>query len=68
MKNSNPGVIPRNHRVEEALREADEKGDYSVMENLIRALSNPFAHRPDQKEYAALPPPSFCNYKTFCGT
>ena len=68
MKNSNPAVIPRNHRVEEALSAADEKGDYSVMDNLIGVLSKPFAHTADQKEYAKLPPPSFCNYKTFCGT
>jgi uncharacterized protein YdiU (UPF0061 family) len=68
MKNSNPAVIPRNHRVEEALIAADEEGDYSVMNNLINVLSKPFAHTPDQKEYEDLPPPSFCNYKTFCGT
>ena len=68
MKNSNPAVIPRNHRVEEALRTADENEDYSVMDKLISVLKNPFAHSADQKEYAELPPPSFCNYKTFCGT
>jgi len=38
------------------------------MNNLINVLSKPFAHTPDQKEYEDLPPPSFCNYKTFCGT
>ena len=68
MKNSNPAVIPRNHRVEEALRTADENEDYSVMDKLISVLKNPFAHSADQKEYAELPPPLFCNYKTFCGT
>ena len=68
MKNSNPAVIPRNHRVEEALRTADENEDYSVMDKLVSVLKRPFAHSADQKEYAELPPPSFCNYKTFCGT
>ena len=68
MKNSNPAVIPRNHRVEEVLRVADEKGDLSVMERLISVINKPFAHTADQKEYAELPPPSFCEYKTFCGT
>ncbi|MDD4089806.1 MAG: YdiU family protein [Tissierellia bacterium] len=68
MKNSNPAVIPRNHRVEEALRAADEKGDLSVMERLISVINKPFAQTADQKEYAELPPPSFCEYKTFCGT
>ena len=68
MRNSNPAVIPRNHRVEEALSAADEKGDYSVMERFLNVLSKPFAHTPEQAEYAELPPPSSCKYKTFCGT
>lgn len=67
MRKSNPAVIPRNHRVEEAL-EAAIKGDYSVMVRLINVLSKPFAHSPEQLEYANLPPASFCKYKTFCGT
>ena len=67
MKNSNPAVIPRNHRVEEALSAADN-GDFSVMNNLLKALSNPFEHSEFQKEYAKLPPKSQCNYRTYCGT
>lgn len=67
MQRSNPAVIPRNHRVEEALDAAEEK-DYSVMERLLSVLSRPFAHQPDQDEYAQLPPPSPIPYRTFCGT
>ena len=47
MKSSNPAVIPRNHRVEEAL-EAAEKGDYSVMDKLLDVLINPFEYSKDQ--------------------
>lgn len=68
MRDSNPAVIPRNHRVEEALDAAVKKGDYSVMERLIAALAVPFAHSPEQAEYSALPEPSACRYQTFCGT
>ena len=68
MKNFNPAVIPRNHRVEEALSAADEKGDYTVMESLLKVLSEPYAHTAEQAEYAELPPASSCKYKTFCGT
>ena len=68
MLNSNPAVIPRNHRVEEALNAAVEKGDYSVMERLLVVLSQPFAHSPEQKEYCTLPAPSSLPYRTFCGT
>jgi uncharacterized protein YdiU (UPF0061 family) len=68
MRSSNPAVIPRNHRVEEALEAAVEQGDYSVMERLLAALADPFAHSPEQEEYAKLPAPSSRPYRTFCGT
>lgn len=67
MRNSNPAVIPRNHRVEEAL-EAANNGDYSVMERLLEVLSNPYAYSPEQIEYTTLPEPSPRPYRTFCGT
>ncbi|MBB3907879.1 protein adenylyltransferase SelO [Anoxybacteroides rupiense] len=68
MRNSNPAIIPRNHRVEEALEAAVEHGDYSVMERLLYALSDPYAYSSEQNEYAQLPPPSDRPYRTFCGT
>lgn len=68
MKKSNPGVIPRNHRVEEALDAAVNEGDYSVMERLLGVLSNPYEHTEKQAEYCLLPAPSKRPYRTFCGT
>lgn len=68
MKSSNPAVIPRNHRVEEALEAAGKQGDYSVMERLLGVLSNPYAHSPEQEEYCTLPEESGLPYQTFCGT
>lgn len=67
MKSSNPAIIPRNHRVEEAL-EAAVNGDYSVMEKLNDVLSNPFEYSAKQDEYAKLPKKRNCAYRTFCGT
>ncbi|MFD9627341.1 protein adenylyltransferase SelO [Peribacillus muralis] len=67
MKSSNPAVIPRNYRVEEALEAAVEKGDYSVMERLLEVLSNPYEHSAKQAEYTTLPVAS-TPYRTFCGT
>lgn len=67
MMESNPAVIPRNHRVEEAL-EAAGKGDYTVMRKLLKILSRPYAHSSDQEEYCKLPAPSGRPYRTFCGT
>ncbi|MBU5441092.1 YdiU family protein [Paenibacillus sp. MSJ-34] len=68
MRSSNPALIPRNYRVEEALEAASERGDYSVMERLLHVLSNPYAHSPEQAEYSSPPAPSSRPYRTFCGT
>ncbi|MFD0696672.1 YdiU family protein [Paenibacillus sp. GCM10027628] len=68
MRSSNPALIPRNHRVEEALEAAVKQGDYSVMERLLDVLSSPFAHSPEQADYTKLPEQSTRPYRTFCGT
>jgi len=68
MKNSNPAVIPRNHRVEEALDAAVNHGDYTVMQQLLEVLSKPYAHCPQQEEYSKLPKITNRPYRTFCGT
>ncbi|MBY0754149.1 YdiU family protein [Clostridium sardiniense] len=68
MKNNNPAVIPRNHRVEEAIDAAVKDGDYSVMDRLLDALSKPYAYSKEQEYYSILPEPSNCKYKTYCGT
>jgi len=68
MRNSNPSIIPRNHRVEEALEAAEKHGNYNVMERLLDVLSNPYAYSNKQVEYSSPPPPSTQPYQTFCGT
>jgi serine/tyrosine/threonine adenylyltransferase len=66
MRSSNPAVIPRNHRVEEALQAATN-GDYHVMEKLLQVLSRPFDYSAELNEYCTLPT-SKQPYQTFCGT
>lgn len=68
MRDNNPAIIPRNHRVEEALEAAVKKDDYSVMKKFLNVLHNPYAYTPELDEYAKLPPPSTRPYRTFCGT
>ncbi|ASN06403.1 protein adenylyltransferase SelO [Virgibacillus necropolis] len=68
MKNANPAVIPRNHRVEAALEAAVKRGDYSLLERLMNVLSAPYAYSPDQEEFTKLPEPTNQPYRTFCGT
>lgn len=68
MKKSNPALIPRNHRVEEALEAAVQHGDYSVMEHLLEVIACPYAYSKEQRAYGILPEASDTPYRTFCGT
>ena len=67
MKSSNPYVIPRNHRVEEAL-EASERGDFTIFNNLLKVLKNPYEYSKEQEEYSKLPKRKNTCYRTYCGT
>ena len=64
---SNPAIIPRNHRVEEALAAA-AIGDMGPCEHLLAAVSRPFAPRPEDEPFRHGPPPGSGCYRTFCGT
>jgi serine/tyrosine/threonine adenylyltransferase len=68
MNRHNPAVIPRNHRVEEALEAAVERADFTVMEKLLDVLSQPYHKLPEQAGYQLPAPPSSEPYRTFCGT
>lgn len=68
MRDSNPGVIPRNHRVEEALESAVEREDNSVMEKLLEVLSNPYEHSQEQAYFCTIPAEPSQHYRTYCGT
>ena len=67
MESNNPWIIPRNHRVEEALKAADNK-DYTVMDSLLCATSYPYDYKKVNELYMNFPDPSSCAYKTYCGT
>jgi serine/tyrosine/threonine adenylyltransferase len=67
MRAVNPAVIPRNHRVEEALSAAEEHDDLSVLHRLLAALASPYEAGANSAPYQD-PPTDDCNYRTFCGT
>ena len=67
MRPANPVVIPRNHRVEEALAAAN-RGDFAVMSRLLEVLRAPFAETPQNEPYRDAPPAGDAPYRTFCGT
>jgi serine/tyrosine/threonine adenylyltransferase len=68
MRSSSPAVIPRNHRVEEALEAAVERGDLSVLKQLLDVLSKPYDDSTQHNDYCTLPAASDRPYRTFCGT
>jgi serine/tyrosine/threonine adenylyltransferase len=67
MRAHNPAIIPRNHRVEEALRAATLNNDLRPLHRLLAALGNPFEDRPEYAAYRE-PGPLDAGYQTFCGT
>ncbi len=67
MMTRNPAVIPRNHRVEEALAAAGN-GDMAVLERLLAAVAHPFDDDPAHAVFVDPPAPSDTPYRTFCGT
>ena len=67
MKSNNPIVIPRNHKVEEALAEAD-KGSLDKMKKLLAILKNPYNNQNNIQEYQTPAPSNNEKYQTFCGT
>ena len=67
MRKNNPIVIPRNHKVEEALTEAD-KGSLNKITRLLDILKDPYGNQSNIKEYQLPAPASKQKYQTFCGT
>ena len=67
MRAANPVRIPRNHRVEQAIR-AGYRGDFAPFHRLVDGLAAPCT---EQAEYADLetpPRPEEIVHETFCGT
>jgi uncharacterized protein YdiU (UPF0061 family) len=68
MRSSNPAVIPRNYRVEEALKAAEDDGNFKVMEQLLDVLASPYMRSHKLEEFCTPAPQSAVPYRTYCGT
>ncbi|WP_435259372.1 protein adenylyltransferase SelO [Thioclava sp. FR2] len=67
MRGVNPVVIPRNHKVEEALAAA-EAGDLGPFQALLAQVTRPFGAERGREAYVLPAPKGFGDYVTFCGT
>ena len=64
----NPAIIPRNHKVEEALEAAVERADYEPLKRLLAVISRPYDDTEDNADFRLSPSVGSCEYRTFCGT
>jgi uncharacterized protein YdiU (UPF0061 family) len=68
MRAANPAFIPRNHRIEEAIRAAASRGDFGPFERLVEVLARPFEEQAGAEDLAEPPAPEQRVTQTFCGT
>jgi uncharacterized protein YdiU (UPF0061 family) len=65
----NPNVIPRNHRVEEALAAASDDARLEPFERLLDAVRRPYDEAPELAAYAQPAAAAVtARYRTYCGT
>jgi serine/tyrosine/threonine adenylyltransferase len=67
MEAVNPALIPRNHRIEEAIAAA-VYGDFSFFHRLVDALATPYVEDPETAHLRVPPTPDERVTRTFCGT
>lgn len=68
MQQNNPVVIPRNHRVEEALDAVVNNHDLTLFNQLLQLLQQPYNVAADCKAYQNPPENGDGFYATYCGT
>ncbi|MDZ7641461.1 MAG: YdiU family protein [Desulfurivibrio sp.] len=68
MRALNPAVIPRNHRLEQAITRATEDNDLGDFTRLDQALEHPWEDDPERDQWLAPPKPAERVQRTFCGT
>jgi len=68
MNRVNPLFIPRNHRIQKAIDDAEIKDDFSQVHLLAKLYETPFTNQPDFMDYAQAPLQEERVTRTFCGT
>ena len=68
MKSANPIIIPRNHKIEEALKDAETKDDFSKLKDLLKFLETPYSFQEGINNFQEPAGIGYEEYRTFCGT
>lgn len=66
MQTTNPAYIPRNHNVEAALKQAQEKGDLTELNTLLEILHKPYNYKEMNSIFQTVE--NEAGYRTYCGT
>ena len=64
----NPIIIPRNHKVEQAIAKASLENDFTKVHRLLKALEKPFTETPEFVDLQKPAEPHEQVSATFCGT
>jgi uncharacterized protein YdiU (UPF0061 family) len=67
MRTRNPILIPRNHRIEQAIQAAYNK-NFTLFHRLADGLTQPYDENPEYSDLEAAPLPHERVRNTFCGT
>jgi len=67
MQGANPIYIPRNHRVEQAIEDA-ERGNFAPFHALVDLVALPYKDQPGCEHFENPPEPHEVVHETFCGT
>ena len=68
MRCVNPAFIPRNHRVEQVIRAAEDDGNLVPFDELVNVLAAPYEDQPGCEWFETPPHSEEIVRQTFCGT
>ncbi len=68
MRRRSPAIIPRNHKVEEALAAASDERDLGPLNALLGVLAAPYDYSRSVGEFVSPAVTGGRTYRTFCGT
>ncbi len=68
MDKVNPIYIPRNHLVENIIKNAELHDDFSPMKEMLDIIKKPFSEKPLKEKFSLPPEPHEVVPNTFCGT
>ena len=68
MRCVNPAFIPRNHRVEQVIRAAEDDSNLVPFDELVNVLAAPYEDQPGREWFENPPHPEEVVKQTFCGT